>query len=400
MDFFNYIEIFKKYTKTIIFIFLFFVISSLILAYSLPKKFKATGVFSISAKYFQNPLIRGFLSETSDSTEMRAQKETLIMSAISDSFVDQLGFKYHLYSDKVQNNLHELYNERSFLRDRIEILPFSTAIQISFIAKDSDISHDVLKDIFDQIRYYLKQERKKYLGNLRNSIKKRIDILIASIDYSVDLKDINRSAAQNPIRLAEIIKLKTEISDKMKYFSPNHPEIKNLNKKLALLEGEIKKPDSDIAKNKTALKASKDLKDTKDLKEISENKELKDLKDPKDLKLNQDLSDSEDNSLSKNMGADFTLTKDDELPLSSSPNLLRAKNNIYEDLVVKYEYINIAMNNEDSDSSSYLSILSNPSYPLRPVSPNKVLILFWGAILGLLVCAFYVAIRENLFQKK
>lgn len=380
MDFFTNLELFKKYKKEIILILLTCIMLAVIAVIVIPKKYKSTGVLSISVKYFQNPLVREFVTETYDSNEMKTQREALIITALSDKFIDQIGTKYKLYDEKAAADPVELYNQRNLLRNRIEVLQLNPSVsQISFSSKNPKVSHEINELIFDRITEHFVEQRQKFLINLRASMKKRIDALIASIGYSVVLKDTDADFSKNPRLSAEREKLKSEITEKLKFYNKNHPVIIKLDKELANIERELGESVAKIearASDKINLKSK-----------------AQDQVNP--------LSESEQTSeeVLTNESGQRHGERDDELLLSNSTNLIKSNNVVYEDLVRKFEYLNIAINSEDTDTSAYFNVLQNPTYPITYVSPNRAFFLMWGLVAGFLLACIYIAIRENLQSK-
>jgi uncharacterized protein involved in exopolysaccharide biosynthesis len=350
MDFYNYSELIKKYRMNLFLIMLSFVLLSVVMIIVLPKKYKSLSVISISVKYFQNPLVREFVTETYDHQEMKAQREALLIAAVSDLFVDELAVRYRLYEGSPRPGSRDWYFQRSLLRKRIEVLPLNpSTTQISFYSTDPKMSQEVVQALFNQIIDHLKNQRRKFLVNLRSSMKQRLDSLIASIDYSVNLNQAEADFVENPLLVAERGKLKNELKVKLKFYSKTHPVVKELESKLANIEVDLQKSGG--------IGAS-----------------------PKEEKTQTGSN--------------------DELMNSNSTNLLKAKNMVYEDLVRKFEYLNIAINSEDPESSSYLSVLQNPTYPISYVFPNKAFFLMWGTLMGFLLCCVYIAIAENRIESQ
>jgi uncharacterized protein involved in exopolysaccharide biosynthesis len=381
MDFFTNLEIFKKYKKGIILILLSCIMLAVTAVIVIPKKYKSIGVLSISVKYFQNPLVREFVTETYDSNEMKTQREALIITALTDKFIDQIGTKYKLYDEKVVSNPVELYNQRNLLRDRIEVLQLNPSVsQISFFSKDPEISHEINELIFTRITEHFVAQRQKFLINLRASMKKRIDALIASIGYSVVLKDTDEDFSKNPRLSAEREKLKSEIADKLKFYNKSHPVVVNLDKQLAIIERELGESVAKLEPNASTKLSSKNK------------KQGQETPPPEIDKLNEELP--------ANQNGQKFRERDDELLLSNSTNLIRSNNVVYEDLVRKFEYLNIAINSEDTDTSAYFNILQNPTYPTTYVSPNRAFFLMWGVVAGFLLACIYIAICESLQSKE
>ena len=370
MDIFHYFKLFKKYKLPLFLIFSFALISAVISFKALTKKYKSVGSISISIRYFQNPLIRDFVTETYDNQEIRAQREALIIGAISDDFIDAIAEKYKLYDHEFTLNSQEHFYQRSLLRKKIEIVPVNPSTsQISFYSNNPKVSHEVLKMVITQIEKYLKIQRQKNLVSLRASMKKRIDVLMASIDYSIDINQIDSEFSRNPILIGERDKLKAEIQENLKFYNNKHPVLEKLNKKLLSVEEQIRRA------TQIELKPNQ-----------------------KSQNINTTNIEKETESIGRN--DQNKMPESDELLLSNSPNLIKAKNVVYEDLVRKFEYLNIAINSETPDSSSYLTVLQNPTYPLDYIFPNKAFFILWAIIGAFFISAIYIALFEGLVKLK
>jgi uncharacterized protein involved in exopolysaccharide biosynthesis len=66
----------------------------------------------------------------------------------------------------------------------------------------------------------------------------------------------------------------------------------------------------------------------------------------------------------------------------------------YEDLVQKYEYINILLSLESSPDTPYISIIKTPEMPIAPISPNRPLILFWSLLAGIMAALIGILALE------
>src|SRR4051812_30957470 len=91
------VGLFSKYRALIITGTLLSVAVFMTAAYVLPKKYKSSFELSIYSSYFQNPLTRDFMSETNDTAEMRAQRESIIRQSLNTDYLDTLGTKYGIY---------------------------------------------------------------------------------------------------------------------------------------------------------------------------------------------------------------------------------------------------------------------------------------------------------------
>jgi|GEM_PF-1499456 len=67
---------------------------------------------------------------------------------------------------------------------------------------------------------------------------------------------------------------------------------------------------------------------------------------------------------------------------------------LYQGLVKKLAYLNIALAMESDSRSSFVNVLDPPSLPLGAIWPRKPLFLVWGFLLGLVMAGLVLLVRE------
>jgi uncharacterized protein involved in exopolysaccharide biosynthesis len=85
-------------------------------------------------------------------------------------------------------------------------------------------------------------------------------------------------------------------------------------------------------------------------------------------------------------------------PIVTAP--LEIKTRLLEDLLRKYEMLEIVLDLEQSDRSGYVTVVSAPTRPLSPISPQPLLFISWGLVAGLLLGMGLVLWREQRLATK
>lgn len=135
--------------------------------------YKVSSVISIAPSYFQNSLVREFLSEIYDPTEMKAQRLSAIMASLDSQFLNQLLMEE--YPDFKQFNAFEQSRLREEKMRSIEILSLQTSdFQVSVTGTNQQQLVTINQKIIDNIQSYLKNKRQTLLSGLAESMSQEI----------------------------------------------------------------------------------------------------------------------------------------------------------------------------------------------------------------------------------
>lgn len=326
------IHLFKRYYKIMVVSVLISSGGFLTVAYILPKVFKSIATITIFTKYFQNPLIKDMLPEIYDSFELRAQRENLIRKALDQDFLDEIGDKYKMFKSSPGTPARLI--ERDLFLKNIEIYSIqSTTFQLSLMGPTAEQTRRMLNEILERVVRTFSNERRKTIERMRDSIRKRVEMIAISLQNSTD----PLASARPELIKKELERLESQIQSLKTQYTDQHPEVSRLNARASLI--------------RTWLNSS--------------------------------------SSYSKNQ-ADAS---DSPPPLvGGEPKETTLQ--VYEDLVKKMNYLNIILDMEKDNSDSYVTIMTPPSLPSAPLKPNKSLFLLWGFLSGLLVSTFCVLIKE------
>lgn len=233
-------DLFRKYGLQVFIIVALFVGIGLGSAYMIKPTYKVSSIISISPSYFQNSLMREFLSEIYDPTELRSQRQSIMTEVLNQNFLDEISQSVGLTTE---NETAEQASLRRMLLSRsIEIVSLqSTDFQISVMNNNRDQAMKINQMVIDNILTILKEKRTQTLSNLREAIAAQIQSIVPS--QKADFQSLTPDSLK--IRIANLQK---ELTQQKTIFSDSHPaiqaKIKKLNELNALYEN-IKNSDID-----------------------------------------------------------------------------------------------------------------------------------------------------------
>lgn len=386
----------RKHFKLIAGVMIWTIASSMIIFGMIPKTFKSGFVISIYSKYFQNPMVRDFTPETYDSTEMRPQRESLVKKAFDDAFLDQIGEKYSFFSETQQSLRRG--QERMELLQRFELVPLnSTTFQVSFLSPKADTSFHVAQDTVDHVVKALIAERKKMLIGIRDAVSTQINSLIGKMQNPSSLQEsivptiASKQAAQMkqntetiapkeftrpipPALAREIQKSKIRLNQLSRRFTNHHPEVLAAKRKLEKLEEMA----DDVRNNPNPVsEIPADIRREKN--ELSD--ELALLNGMTGFMRDQERKDEKEAA-----AAAAALVKPSETQHADSA--------VYDELVKKLNYLNVAVDLESEDRAHYIGIVQTPEFPTAAIWPKGSMFLGWGILAGMTISLFAVLLIE------
>ena len=306
---------------------------SLTLTQVLKKKYKAEFEINVYSKYFQNPLISGIIPSVFNVPEMRFTIDSMIKEAISDKFIDDIGYDYSIYTDTKDES--QMAKQRQFLRDQFKY--FSTGGQsykISFINKDPFIAKEIAEKTLRTVKDHFIQTRINTIMMVKSIMVKRLTSFNAT--QNSNRKGADKALASNSpeVLKAELSKINTSIEALRKQYKDNHPKILKLNEKKMTIKSWLLEFEDD--------------------------------------NISQDFVD-----------ASLALNSDKEVSAKISSTFY-----------TKYHDFNIALDIEKKSLSSYIGIIQRPQLPTSPIWPKKRLFASLGFLLGLVFAFIYVFYKE------
>lgn len=206
----------KKHSTAILVIVGIFAIAGLVLPNFLKPTYKVSSVISISPSYFQNSLMREFLSEVYDSSELRSQRQSLLNEALDVQFLDQVAEK--TYGTVAADNLKLKSENRQALRRSIEVIPLQLSdFQISVTGDNREQALEINQSVLENVLTVLKTKRAETLTGLKQAIETQVHSI--SPTQPMELSE-NKNVLQ-----AQISELEQQIKSNSAKFSSSHPTL-------------------------------------------------------------------------------------------------------------------------------------------------------------------------------
>lgn len=166
--------------------------------------YKVSSVISIAPSYFQNSLVREFLSEIYDPTEMKAQRLSAIMASLNTEFLNQLVRQENAEFDNLTPKEQSRSREEKF--KSIEILSLQTSdFQVSVTGSDQERLLATNQLIINNIANHLKLKRETLLSGLANSMLAEIKKIKSSEFKSEDQVSVNQQDNYSDLHPAKAV---------------------------------------------------------------------------------------------------------------------------------------------------------------------------------------------------
>lgn len=336
----DFIKLLLKHKIALVIILLISVGSFFELSVLIPKRYKSDFEISIYPKYFKNPIINNIIPGVSSSLEMTQTIDANIKEVMNDAFMDELATKFGLYSLELSNIV--LTKKREALRDQFKF--YSTGAQsyrIDYFDANPERALAVSKFVLERVRGFFINSRIETIENVTKIMINRLESLSVTKKITGDELGDNVLASNNPAVLrSEVAKIDQDLSALRKQFNANHPRVLKLTQRKSTIVNWLKQIEG------------------------SENQE-----------------------------------KDEEsYGFSDAPLLMNSDESVANDisgkLYAKYHDINIALELEKKSLPSYIGVIKAPSLPLAPIWPKKRLFASVGFVIGLIICFFYVLMKE------
>jgi uncharacterized protein involved in exopolysaccharide biosynthesis len=298
-----------------------------------PKSYKVQAVIGVQTQYFQSPLVRDFVAETWDAAELRSQREALIRRALNHKFLLELGKKHLLFGANVKDEEISSY-DIDLLSKRFEVVPTgATSFLIGFFSTDPEIGYRIMQETIAHVRANLAEERHNTLLRLHDAIQDQLEVLSFG---KQDGSTPTIMASRPDLVKVEIERVEAQIRVLKMSYSDKHPKIAELTKKLEQLSKWLKPGNSETAAAPTRAGV-------------------------------------------------FSGAKVDE-----------AARELFEDLLKKYHYLEVAIYLDSQSQDTYLTVLQEPFVPKSPIWPKRPIFLIWGVLAGFIIGAGLAAAAELL----
>ncbi len=205
------------------------------ITFLLPQKFKSTATITIYTKYFQNPLVKDFLPELNDTSEMKAQRENLIRQSFSDGFLNALGERNKLFKSGPESG--ERATEIDEIRRRIDTFSLqSTTFTVGFTHSDKKKTYAIEKEIVERIIDTIASERRATITKIRDSIQRRVEAISLNSTGHPD----PMTSARPELLQKELAQLQEEAKALENQYTAQHPKVSRLRNRIMLIEGWLK----------------------------------------------------------------------------------------------------------------------------------------------------------------
>ncbi|MCB0328957.1 MAG: hypothetical protein KDD70_04820 [Bdellovibrionales bacterium] len=320
-----------------------FGVSFFLFAKSITPSYKSPAVIQIQSSYFRAPLVNDMLPEEHDRGELMSRRAALIQLALSDDFLMSLYERFpELYGEvgftEPEKELQALHakDDRAkalalfALRERIESFSLGGSTQQLSAVASRPELAQQLSTVL--VERILKTLREEREGLLLNA---REAIARHVRQLAGELNAIEQSIKNTDERglSQELARVKADLEALLVHYTERHPKVFQLKQQSKSLENRLK-----------ALQAA---------------------------------------SLSSD---------ENDIPRSAAAK--EPTQDVYNELLKKLSYLQIAFSLEQEESGQYVQVIESPSYPLVPFFPNKKLFTLLGLIIGGVLWIVWATIRE------
>ncbi len=350
----DYLKIFFRRKWFIIIPAVIGIVGGIIAGNVLPKVYEASTLILIEEGKISNPLMQGIAVSPSIAQRTAVLREQIIGW---DRLV-QLIKSLNLAKDvKTQAQFESLVRG---LRKSIDVeLRGPSIVRISFDGKDPAESQNIVKTITDiYIAENLKQQNRE-------------------TDDAIDFINDQLMVYQKKLKESEVAAMNDQLNRLLVDSTPKHPLVIELRKKIDSAKTEIDQGNYLLSEAEVAGSDS-------ELKNLRE--DLKKMKE----EVATTTMDSSDGGVNRSKMATSTNEKLYKLLLLDKVSQVEARDSdvtkkLYNTLLERLETAKITQRLEASKEGTRYTILDPARLPLKPIKPNKIVVLFMGAFIG--ICA-------------
>ncbi len=341
----NYLKIFFRRKEVILIPAFIGLVIGICAGIVMPKQYRSSTILLVEEGKSDNPLFSNLAVSTTVGQRLATIRESMLGWNSLVELVKRLKL------DKDVKTPQEFENLILGIRKRISIkLKGRNIIHLSYIGNDPELTRDVVKNITE-----IFVERNMKIQNQETADA------IAFIEQQLKLY-------RGKIKSSELAKLKDKLKTLLMDSTEEHPQVKMLREKIAAKEAEIKKENLEVTEDVTIDPDTTTNPIIKEIKSALENIEGKDTVAKNDSSIGKEyykvmLIDK----LDKAMARDEDVNK-----------------RIYNMLLQRLEKAKITQRLQASKEGTKYTILDPPRVPLRPISPNRLLVAIGGLMAGLL----------------
>lgn len=339
----EFIELFKENAALVILAVLFFALLAVIVCGYLPTRYRAQAMLSIQSSYFQNPLVKEMIAEEVELDELRSQRYALLRMALTPEFVDKLGEKYGIYRYPAEHSRRGIEREQLF--ENIEYYTegpaavASGAFQIRVAAETGELAYRLTEEVLQQMLKVLFEQRHSKLVHTRQSIEKQLVLLGQFLKENSEASGSPVARGQQALN-SELRRVQSELSGLLRHYTDRHPVVVKKQLQLDALQKQVGRFDSDQSKG--------------------------------------EASNGDETSV----------------VLSSSAAQGRLQE-VYNDLITKLSNLDVVIRIESKRGDfPHVSIIEQPTLPLKPEFPSKRIFAGLGGVFGLFFSGIIVLFRS------
>ena len=297
-----------------------------------PKSYKVQAVIGVQTQYFQSPLVRDFVAETWDAGELRSQREALIRRALNHDFLLELGKRHRLFTPLKDDEITSY--DLDLLSKRFEVVPTgATTFLLSFFNSDPQEGYKIVQETIAHIRANMAEERHNTLLRLHDAIQDQLEVL----SFGKQEGSTPTIMASRPdLVKVEMERVKAQISVMRRSYSDKHPKVEELKAKLASLNKWLTQPQLEM------------------------------------------------------------VSEPARAGVFSGARVDDSAKELFEDLLKKYHYLEVAIYLDAQSQDTYLTILQEPFVPKAPMWPKRPIFLIWGVLAGFLLGSLFALLSEVL----
>jgi uncharacterized protein involved in exopolysaccharide biosynthesis len=300
-----------------------------------PRTYRSEVVIHIGVNYFQNPLIGDLISQTHDPSELRAEREKIIKSALGVDFANEVGEKYKLFKTDKDDKKRAI--EIDYFLKSLDISPVTTTqFSIKYKGRTSDVTDGVIHDAIGAIRKTMYSKRMQMLEEFYVVLQDEITNaggVPATRSFGTRETTEEKIDQEKEQISAQIQVLEKRLADMQRSYNSNHPSVRAISNEIAVLKDGLRS--GNLSSRLTRRRF-----------------------------------------LSKSGGKSDSMIRDG---LTRQEHLLN---------------ISLEMEKKDPTMSSYVTLVKEPIYPKNPVFPHLRLFLLMALIFGIMAATVSVALSE------
>lgn len=333
---------------------------SILACFLLPLSWQSSAIILVEEEKIINPLIQNLAVSTTAVQRMQSIREILLGWNSLVELTKKLGL------DKDAQTQSQFENLILGLRKNIDVrMRQPNIIQISYIGKNPQQTQIVAKTLTDIL------------------VEKNMESQTKETDVAIKFIKEQLAIYKRKIKESEIAKLEEELKKLVMDSTEQHPLVRELRGKIAIARKELESGEYEVkGGDQLILDSTREAMKQELDKIISQEKDVysganayaaESIHDPNVSIYKLLLMDKVDSSLARDMNVN---------------------ENIYNMLLQKLETAKITQRLETSREGTRYTIIDPPRTPLKPIKPNKALVVFMGLFLGLFSGAGLVLGRE------